>query len=153
MQVDYSEILQKRSAMYHLINTLLRFKVAKSRIEYWGFSSVHKLETAMDLHIERLLIKEQEAEELVKQEHDNWGNTIAQPITFTADAVGSMFTITEIYVDESYYYCDEEYIRMEINELATLDLHHQFHLSSQAQDSEQRRCRCRSPSSFGVENV
>lgn len=131
MHIDYSEIIEKRSAMWHLINTLLRFKVAKERVEYWGFSSVHKMETAMDLHVERLIIKEQEAEELIKQEHDNWGNTIHKPVIFTVDAVGCLHG--EIYCD--YYYDDKEYQQMELMELITLDLHHQFHQSDQVQDS------------------
>ena len=65
--IDRFEVRDKCYAMRSLIQTLVRLKVASQKVEHWGFLSSTALNTAIEIHVERMAIKESQIEEVIEQ--------------------------------------------------------------------------------------
>lgn len=119
----------KSRIMWDLMLTFIRLGSASERSEDWGFVSRNDMEQQL-----RILINKLELQEVIKDTgmpQEGWSNTI--DIEYKPRYTVTVSDSYTISYDE-YRYSDDESNRCELQELITLDLHHQSHQSGVDQE-------------------
>lgn len=143
------EVYQLNQSTWRLIYTLIRLKAVSNHTVDWGFRDKRDLEQAIIISCKRHHLNQEKLKEEYEEIKKGWHSSLYAPEKNWWQISG--ITVSKVYVDE-YYYDDKEMVQQEVYELATLNLHHQFHQSDRVPSTFGPRCRCQSPGAFSIDS-